>query len=455
MSGPWEDFEQGPWADFTPAAPTRTTGQEVKRQLGLTARVIPEALGAIPLAVMDAGVGARNLLTGSNYESPSAMYAQGLDQIFPKRETGLEEAVGLASNAIVGSRIPVPTVKGQAPAGFTKPLPQQAQTLVQGQSAGYVVPPTTTNPTATNRMVEGVAGKLTTAQLAAVKNQGVTNKLAARALGLPEDMPISLDSIKAVRAEAGKAYDAVRAAGTITADDMYRADLRAMTARFRGAAKDFPELAKSDVDGIVEGLSKDSFDADSAVDLIAILRDKADDAFRAGNSQLGRAYKAGTSALERAIERDLGRRGKDGVAILKQYRDARQMMAKTYTVEKSLNTATGNVDPAKVGREFAKGKPLTDELRTVGQFQQAFPKASRSFNESMPGVSPLDFYASGGIAGVAQQPWYLLYPFARQTVRNGLLSRFGQKMAVPSGTAPPVNGLAGGAATSLVLLPQQ
>lgn len=444
----------------------------VAQTAGNVLRMGAQAAAALPLAAMDAGVALRNLAqagtpiprkTGpqapppsvGNYQLPSSMWNEGLNQIIPPPQGALGKGAEIVGAAVLGSRIPVPSAATQAPAQYAKEAPQAVQTLMEARKAGYVVPPATSNPTATNKVLEGIAGKLTTAQSASARNQSVTTNLAKRAIGLPEDAPLTLDAIKAVRQEASKAYDVVRGAGKIVADGRYQSDLAEITARFRGASKDFPELAKSEADDIVTGLQKAEFDADSAVDLISILRDKADDAFRTGSSQAGRAYKAGASALERVIERNLQARGRDGADMLAKYRAARQLMAKTYTVEKAFNPSTGNVAAAKLGRELAKGKPLTTELRTAAEFSQAFPKAAREFNESLPGVSPLDFYASGGVSALTREPWYLLYPFARQATRNALLSRTGQRLAVPAGARQPSGPFAAGTANALSLIGQQ
>jgi hypothetical protein len=443
MSGPWEDYaaDDGPWNDYAapaaaPQAPSRTTGQEVRRQAGLTGRAVVEGLTAIPMAAADFGVGARNLITGSAYESPSAMLSRGLDKLYGKRETGLETGVGIAGSALAGAKVPVPSAKGAAPAGFTKPLTPSQAVLKQGQAAGYVVPPSTTNPSALNKVLEGIAGKLTTAQQASAQNMGVTNKLAARALGLPEDRPISPEALKTLRETAAQGYQAVRGAGQIIKDAEFTADLGRITARFRGAAKDYPGLGNSEVDDIVKAIDQDSVGSDSAVDAIAILRERASDAFSGGRGSLGKAYKDASRALENLIERNLSNQGGAGAAALKAFRDARQALAKTYSVEKALNATTGNVSATKLGQQLGRGKPLSGDLKTAGQFSQAFPKAAREFNESLPGVSPLDFYATGGAAAVTSQPWYLLYPFVRQGVRNALLSPTGQRLATPSAGGP-------------------
>lgn len=462
MANPFDQFDAqaaNPFDQFDAsqesAAPARTTGQELRRQASLTMRPVVEAAASIPLAAADFGVGARNLVTGSNYESPSAMFSRAMDKLYAPRETNLERGVGLASSALAGAKLPVPGVKGAAPAGFAKTATPAQAVLKRAQDAGYVVPPSTTNPTALNKVLEGLAGKLTTAQQASAQNMGVTNKLAARTLGLPEDQPISPEAIHQVRSAAAKGYDAIRGAGQIVKDSQFSADLAKITAKFRGAAKDYPGLGNSEVDDIVKAIDQDSVGSDSAVDAITILRERASDAFSSGKGSMGKAYKDASKAIENLIERNLAGQGKAGADVLQKFRSARETIAKTYSVEKALNSATGNVSATKLGQQLGRGKPLSGDLRTAGQFSQAFPKAAREFNESLPGLSPIDAYGTMGVAGATQQPWYLLYPFLRQRVRNALMSPTGQRLATPSQGGPIDPRIAAAMATEAGLIGQQ
>lgn len=446
ISTPVEDWD----SISSPVDEPPSLGQQLVRQGKLAGRAVVNAAAELPLAALEGGAGIGNILRRGTaaFTDPSGnvsfrnQWEQGLNAVTAKPQGFVENATQVATSALLGSRIPAPTIANPAPAGFgsaATAVPGKAQVLAQAREAGYVVPPSTSSPTGLNKILEGIAGKLTTAQLASAKNQHATNTLVKRALGLNPDAPLTLDAVQAVRREAGEAYRVIRGAGQIVADSQYTDDIGRIAAKYRGASKDFPELAKSEVDDLVAGLGKEQFDADSAVDLISILRDKADKAFRSGDPGIGKAYKDATRALESVIERNLASRGKEGADILKQYRMAREAIAKTYSVEKAINRTTGNVNATKLAAELAKGKPLSGELRQVAQFGQAFPKAAREFNESLPGVSPLDFYATGGAAAVTQQPWYLLYPFLRQATRNALLSEGGQMaLATPgvSGASP-------------------
>lgn len=87
-------------------------GDQLKRQLGLTARLPIDALSALPLLAANAGVATRNALTGEDYELPSQMYEQAMARVFPTPETGIEKGVNIAGSAVAGARLPVPQVNG-------------------------------------------------------------------------------------------------------------------------------------------------------------------------------------------------------------------------------------------------------------------------------------------------------------------------------------------------------
>ncbi|MFM0905856.1 hypothetical protein QU881_26310, partial [Citrobacter freundii] len=61
-------------------------------------------------------------------------------------------------------------------------------------------------PTLGNRLLEGLSGKITTAQNASAKNTDVTNRLAAQALGIGDDVKLSPDVLEDIRKTAGAAY---------------------------------------------------------------------------------------------------------------------------------------------------------------------------------------------------------------------------------------------------------
>ena len=353
-----------------------------------------------------------------------------------------QESAGLG--ATLGAAIPV------VGAGVSKLIPKATQTpemasaITAARESGYVIPPTQANPTLLNRVLEGTAGKLTTAQNASARNQQVTNKLAARSLGLADDTPITPELLSNIRATAGDAYDAIANSGLIKPklyagltdtgmlkmSSKYSEALDDIAKPFVTAAKGFPESTPSPVIDLVNSLKSNSFDASSAVSMIKQLRTGADDAFRSGNTDVGRASKSIATLLENTVEDHLKKTG--SADLLKEFRNSRQLIAKTYSIEKALNQTTGSVDAAKLAGQLQKGKPLSGELRQAAQFAQAFPKAARTPEQmgSLPQFSPLDVTAGAGISAILQNPAYLATLGVRPTARSAALSPYVQNRLV-------------------------
>lgn len=302
--------------------------------------------------------------------------------------------------------------------------PDAIAAITGARQAGYVIPPTQANPTLVNRAMEGLAGKITTGQNASVKNQVVTNKLAAEALGLPGDTKLTPDVLTNIRQQAGQAYDAIGQTGLVTPGVGYSAALDGIEASAKKAAQGFPNAKPSPVLELVASLRSPTFDAASAVSKIKELRSAADDAFRTGNTDIARASKAGAKALEDALEDHLQATGQQ--ALLDSFREGRKLIAKTYTVEKALNKETGTVAANKLAGELNRGKPLSDELKQIAQFGARFPKAAQTTEAmgSLPQLSPLDYAVAGGsLVGSDGNPLAALGLLARPAARATLLSR--------------------------------
>lgn len=309
--------------------------------------------------------------------------------------------------------------------------------IQQAREAGYVLPPSQANPSILNQVLEGIGGKIKTAQKASEKNQPVTNDLARNALGIAPDAPLNANTLAAVRQQAGEAYDAVRGAGRVTADDTFRAELNRIAQPSRSAAKDFKDLQSNEVERIVKGLNVDSFDAGSAVDQIRLLRSDADKAYRSGDKTLGKATKDAANALEDQISRHLEATGQSP-DLVSDFQNARQLIAKSYTVQKALKP-DGSVDARVLARELEKGKPLSDELKTAGQFASQFPKAAQ-LPEKIAGVpySMLDAAVGGGAATLMHNPMAFVAAGARPLIRSLITSDPYQRAAVgpPSHDVP-------------------
>lgn len=307
-------------------------------------------------------------------------------------------------------------------------MAEPVRKAVEGaRGAGYVIPPSQAKPTLLNRALEGFSGKITTAQNASARNQPITNSLIAKELGLPSGTPVSQDALKTIRNQAGQAYEAVKSAGVIKTTPAYTAALDDAMASAKQAAADFPNDVPSPIIAKIEALRTGQMNASGAVAKIKELRNAADAAYRAGDKDLGKALKAGSAALEDAIETHL-KATNAPAGMLEGFRNARQLIAKTYTVEKAMNATSGNVDAVKLGRQLEKGKPLSGGIRTAAEFGQQFPKAAQTVEKmgSLPQVSPLDFGALGTMSALTSNPLLMAGVLARPAARSAVLSNMVQ-----------------------------
>lgn len=352
--------------------------------------------------------------------------------------TGAEMYGDVAKNVAVGTAFggAIPAVgaipsmmRGQAP------TPQMQQTVQQARDLGYVIPPTQANPSLLNRLMEGVAGKVSTAQNASARNQQITNRLTAKSLGLPEDTPITPEVLQNLRNTAGQAYENLGLSGRIKTSPKFNQALDKIAEDAVQAQKDFPTASKNEVIELVNSLKSPSFDVSSAISKIRLLRNDADKAYRLGDKALGKANRDASQVLENTIENYLANTKQTD--LLDKFRDARQLIAKTYTVEKAANTTTGTIDAKKLAAQLQRGKPLSGELKSIAQFSQAFPKASQATEPmgSLPQLSPLDYFA-GLVGGVSTGGVGAGAVLARPALRAAALSEPVQNRLIQS-TAQP------------------
>jgi hypothetical protein len=318
---------------------------------------------------------------------------------------------------------------------------QMAGAVEKAREAGYVIPPTQAKESLVNRVLEGTAGKQTTAQNASAKNQAVTHKLVAKSLGLPEEETITPELLNFLRKEAGQAYENLKLSGTVKTSKKYIEALDNISKDARDAIKDFPDADISPVINLVNSLKTPKFDVSSAIAQIKSLRNKADIAYRQGDTELGKAAKDAGVVLENTIEAHLANTNQK--ELLDAFKDARQLIAKTHSIEKALNPASGTVDARKFAAQLRAKKPLTEELKTVAEFAAQFPKASQTTElmGSRPQISPFDI-AGAGIASAITNPAAMASVAIRPTARAAALSNTIQNRLVQGEITPEQANLA-------------
>ena len=442
---------------------------QMPRQAGLTARNVLTGLTGIPALAADVTMSGINLALPENMRQRMPSEAlQGLlsDVGLPEAETGLERTLGMIQAGLAGSRIDPLAATAAARAtgargtgGPSLSTPAQ-DTFVEGRGQGYVLPPATIRNDMPTQIIESVGGKRITAEAASQKNQDVTNRLAARALGLSENQPLTIGTLKAVRNEAGQTYQQIRDSGQILADRQYASDLQRINSEIQKISSDFPDLeigARKEIEQLVKGMDQKQFSADSAVSLLRKLRSDATKNIKVKDdpvkNDLGLAQRDAASALENAILRHLRNIGKDDVAD--EFSKARARIAKSHDIESATDFGSGNVDAAKFARLLSRGEPLSGELELIGRMGASFPQATRAPRGSA-GVSAADIWSGGSVAGLGALTSTpeavaagIALPFLRRGVVRGILSEPVQNVltreypGIPGRTAGASAGLLG------------
>ena len=325
-------------------------------------------------------------------------------------ETLGELAPGVAAT-VAGGRSALQEARAAVMGEGRKPveLPPESNkeaAAIKAQGLGYVLPPSEARPSLLNRFITGYGGKIATEQGASIKNQEVTNRLVRSALGMPENVEISPESLAQVRADAGTAYQAIKDTKVpIYTNDTYKQSIRGLSKDWQAAERDFPELkkGKSEIADLQAMMDKPYISPAGAVEMVKELRSSATTNLKAfddpAKQALGRAQRQAAEALDDLVEHNLKEEGH--TELVADYRKARQVIAKAHDVESTLNEATGNIDAARLGK-MLKNNRLTGYLKDVAEFAQTFKKSAQMPEKigTHPGISPLDV-ATAGIEGSA------------------------------------------------------
>jgi hypothetical protein len=277
-------------------------------------------------------------------------------------------------------------------------------TLRAAQQEGYAVTPGSVSPTGKNIISERMAGKTHLEQLASVQNQSVTDKLARRAAGLPENAPLTSTTMQDIRkAEYTKGYEPVKQIGEIKTDPAFLDDLISVESKYAGAGASFPGAVPEDVTRLIKNFTVDKFNSKDAIEVTRTLREEAKGNFRKGDDALAKAQIDISNALENQIERSLAASNNANAAnILEQFRLSRQRMAVSHTIEDAIKEGSGSVIAAKLARDIQSGKYVSGDIKTIAEFANVFPRVTQTPSQiGAPGAGTVLGRSLGGAGGAA------------------------------------------------------
>jgi hypothetical protein len=329
------------------------------------------------------------------------------------------------------------------------------QTLRAAQQEGLKVTPGSVSNSPAKVFLEHIAGKSGTEQVASVQNQQQIDRLARRAIGVAEDAPLTINTTRDVRREAyAQGYEPIVKVGPMSADADFATALDNTIAQHTGAGGSFANAIPDDVAKVVAAYRVPGFDSKDAIKAIQSLRDKAGGHYKSGNHDLANAERSIATALENQIERNLASTGSvDATEMLARFKQARQRMAISHTVEDAIHVGTGSVDARMLAKDIQSGKYLSDDLKTIAEFSNTFKNVTK-FPSGTPGASghgygaigaggvmiPIGYSLGGPLGGAAATAGALVAP---ALARRYLLSEGMQRRAIPN-YDPITNALVGG-----------
>lgn len=353
-------------------------------------------------------------------------------------------AAGRAIGELVGPAAGLKATKGVSLA-VGRPIAGVGPTEAAkaASDAGYALPPAmaSKSPGIVSQALGAISGKLKLQQAASAANQENTNRLAAEALGLHGETPLTEEALDAVRKTGSKAYETVsKAVPEIAPDEAFRQTVAGLGNRLSEASKAFPGLVKNDE---IENLSKTLYDAQefspqAGLDLVKHLRADATANIKAfdkpAQQALGLAQRKAADAVDDLMERRISEAGKP--EIVHAYRDARQLIARSYDVQAATD-ANGDVSARIIAGLAKKGRPLSGELKDIASAGSAFPKATQRLSQvgGEEKIGILDLGAAAASHGAT-----LPLSLGRPAARSAILSPTFQNMIM----RPPVNALSDG-----------
>jgi hypothetical protein len=325
------------------------------------------------------------------------------------------------------------------------------QITKEAQQAGLAVPPSQANPTALNRLAEGYAGKTSTGQALSIQNQPKIDALIKRDLNLPANKPVTVEALDGVSKKAyQEGYEPIKKQTGLVPDEQFTAERSALGGEdYAAMVAEVPEMANPQVSKLMAALDKPEFSGATAVNMVRKLRFDAKANFRNAQSpealDAAKAQMSAADALEGLIDRNLSARGMTDAVT--KFREARTKIAMAHDAERALNKATGSFAAKDYAAMLDKGKPLSGGSKAVAEFATQYPKAAQEVASSMPGISPLDFAAMGGISAATGMPALLAGVVGRPAMRSLITSPLYQKMMTQRQYKP--SGILKGAKTLL------
>lgn len=376
------------------------------RALGIAGAGITEGVTAPVGLIADYPFNVAGALKGEHVTTPTEALSQKFDQILGPDTKTARQVVGIAPSMAINPFAGLPGM-GPAVADFTGKTGAQ-MVARKGADMGLTVNPS--NPMLQPSWMTRMLGKASSGpaldDAISRGNQPVVDAIASRAASLEQPTvagvggamkagePLSREMIDESISRLGKAYEAVKSAGPMAADDM-----------LKEASKD-PSVARIIHKNMY---SLQEADASTAVEAWKKIRDSASGYWSAAQQGSQKDRTVNRAAAEKATEaadalrgwivRQLGERGMKQQAD--EFLQATKDIAKAHSVRDAVIPGVNQANAAVFAGQLERGAPLSGEVRGVGEFATAFPRNVRNPVAAPPNVHGETNAMIGNLAATA------------------------------------------------------
>jgi len=275
----------------------------------------------------------------------------------------------------------------------------QADMVQKARAAGYVLKPSEAGGKA-GKVAEGLTGSPRLSIEASLKNQPVTNNLAATEIGLPKGTKVTNSALREAAKPHNAVYKEVGALGGIDTDDVYH---KAIESVGRTPGTSFKKVSSPDIDKLRDQYAEAHFEAADAVLEVRRLRAASGKNLKAplapAQNELGHAQRQVADAIEDQIERHATEAGQTD--LVARLRESRAALAKIHSVRAALLGNTGDISAVKLAKMQQKGAPLSGNLKLIADVADEFGEVTRDATKLKNKVPVTVLEGGAGLAGAA------------------------------------------------------
>lgn len=309
---------------------------------------------------------------------------------------------GLMGMPIIGRGTPMISPKTIVKQSQNVP---KTQLLQEANKLGFKVKPSEVEAGQIPRALESFSGKIKTENVLSASNNEALGNITRKYLNLPEGAPLTPDYLSTVRDKYNVAYEEVASLPSVQTQSTAGGLIKTTGTRDGAEILNELKIAREDRNAAERALNNPNLPNRTEI----------------RNEKTALTNKVNQLEVELENLAKLNKRPD----LIKQLKQSRQEIAKTYAVENAL-IRDNVINPKSLVKQVEKGVPISGELKTAAKFASEYPNVNKAIGET---PSPLSIYDVGATAyglGSGNKLLAMLAPLrvgARAAITNPLTQR--------------------------------